>query len=319
MIIIKRIKKGGHAAHGGAWKVAYADFVTAMMAFFLLLWLLNAVSQEQLEGISDYFAPISTQKSTSGGGGLLQGRTVDAKGVFNAVEKRHHTFAQFDQPDSDADDEVRGSERGDQPAPSGVRSGAGKKAVPPEAKADPDPAAAEAAAAAAAVQAAAEEREKAQFEGAQSSIREAIEANPELKRLVNNLLIDETPEGLRIQIIDQDGLAMFPRGSAVMHLHTERLLELVAKVIVQMPQSVEIAGHTDATPFTGSSDYSNWELSADRANAARRALLRLGVGEGRFSRVVGMAATDPLFPQDPKAPANRRLSVLLLRTAPPVT
>ena len=315
MIIIKRIKKGGHAAHGGAWKVAYADFVTAMMAFFLLLWLLNAVSQEQLEGISDYFAPISTQKSTSGGGGLLQGRTVDAKGVFNAVEKRHHTFAQFDQPDNDEDDEVRGSEPGDQPAPRGVRPGAGKKAVPPEAKADPDLADGEAAAAAA--RAEAEQREKAQFEGAESSIRQAIEANPELKQLVNSLLIDETPDGLRIQIIDQDGLAMFPRGSSVMHIHTERLLELVAKVIMRMPQPVEIAGHTDATPFTGSSDYTNWELSADRANAARRALLHLGVGEGRFSRVVGMAATVPLFPQDPKAPGNRRLSVLLLRTAPP--
>ena len=316
MVIIKRIKKGGHAAHGGAWKVAYADFVTAMMAFFLLLWLLNAVSQEQLEGISDYFAPISTQKSTSGGGGLLQGRTVDAKGVFNAVEKRHHTFAQFDQPNNDEDDEVRGSERGDQPAPRSVRSGAGKKAVSPEAKADQDGADAEAAAAAAA-RADAEEREKAQFEGAESSIRQAIEANPELKRLVNSLLIDETPDGLRIQIIDQDGLAMFPRGSSVMHIHTERLLELVAQVIRRMPQPVEIAGHTDATPFTGSSGYTNWELSADRANAARRALLQLGVGEARFSRIVGMAATAPLFPQDPKAPGNRRLSVLLLRTAPP--
>ncbi len=317
MVIIKRIKKGGHAAHGGAWKVAYADFVTAMMAFFLLLWLLNAVSQEQLEGISDYFAPISTQKSTSGGGGLLQGRTVDAKGVFNAVEKRHHTFAQFDQPDSDGENEVRGSERGDQPAPRGARSSAGKKDVPPEAKADEDPAAAEAANAAALARADAEKREKAQFEGAESSIRQAIEANPELKRLVNSLLIDETPEGLRIQIIDQEGLAMFPRGSSVMHVHTERLLELVAKVIMQMPQPVEIAGHTDATPFAGSSGYTNWELSADRANAARRALMQLGVGEARFSRIVGMAATDPLFPQDPKAPGNRRLSVLLLRMAPP--
>ncbi|MFZ1413362.1 MAG: flagellar motor protein MotB [Defluviicoccus sp.] len=318
MIIIKRVKKGGHAAHGGAWKVAYADFVTAMMAFFLLLWLLNAVSQEQLEGISDYFAPISTQKSTSGGGGLLQGRTVDAKGVFNAVEKRHHTFAQFDQPDNDEEGEVRGSERGDRAPPRAARSGANTKAVP-AAEADPAPAGGEAAAAAVSARADAEQREKAQFERAESSIREAIEANPELKQLVNSLLIDETPDGLRIQIIDQDGLAMFPRGSSVMHLHTERLLELVAKVIMRMPQPVEIAGHTDATPFTGSSGYTNWELSADRANAARRALLQLGVGEVRFSRVVGMAATVPLFPKDPKAPGNRRLSVLLLRTAPPAT
>lgn len=317
MIIIKRIKKGGHGAHGGAWKVAYADFVTAMMAFFLLLWLLNAVSQEQLEGISDYFAPISTQKSTSGGGGLLQGRTVDAKGVFNAVEKRHHTFAQFDQPDNDEEDEVRGSERGDRAPSRATRPDSNKKADPAAAKADQDPAGGEAAAAAA--RAEAEQREKVQFEQAESSIREAIEANPELKKLVNSLLIDETPDGLRIQIIDQDGLAMFPRGSSVMHLHTERLLELVAKVIMRMPQPVEIAGHTDSTPFAGSSSYTNWELSADRANAARRALVQLGVSEVRFSRVVGMAATVPLFPKDPKAPGNRRLSVLLLRTVPPAT
>ena len=312
MIIIKKVKKGGHAAHGGAWKVAYADFVTAMMAFFLLLWLLNAVSQEQLEGISDYFAPMSTQKSTSGGGGLLQGRTVDAKGVFNAVEKRHHTFAQFDQQDNDEEDEVRGAERADEPPPPGRRAGSGKKAQPPEAK-DGDgttDAAAEA-------RAEAGRREQAQFEQAEKAIRQAIEATPDLKRLVNSLLIDDTPEGLRIQIIDQDGLPMFPRGSAAMHLHTERLLDLVAQVITQMPQQVEIAGHTDATPFTGSSGYTNWELSADRANAARRALLQLGVKETRFSRVVGMAATEPLFPKEPKAPGNRRLTVLLQRAQAP--
>ncbi len=112
---------------------------------------------------------------------------------------------------------------------------------------------------------------------------------------------------------------MFPRGSAAMHQHTERLLDLVAQVIAQMPQQVEIAGHTDATPFTGSSGYSNWELSADRANAARRVLLQLGVKETRFSRVVGMAATAPLFPKEPKAPGNRRLTVLLLRAQAPAT
>jgi chemotaxis protein MotB len=301
MIVIKRIKKSGHAHHGGAWKVAYADFVTAMMAFFLLLWLLNAVSQEQLEGISDYFAPISTARSTSGGGGLLQGQTVDKKGVFSVTERRAAgfdfpeertaTFAQYGEPVMTVPDQDRDKKD----------SAAGH---PPDAQDGEQSEAAKAAARA---------REEAQFQAAEAALREAIEATPELRQLAASLLIDNTPEGLRIQITDQDRLPMFPRGSAQMYQHTERLLDEVAKVIRGLPQQIEIAGHTDATPYRGDGAYTNWELSSDRANAARRKFLDDGLSEARISRVVGRAATSPLIAADPRASANRRLSVILLR------
>ncbi len=131
--------------------------------------------------------------------------------------------------------------------------------------------------------------------------------------MAQSLIIDNTPEGMRIQIVDQEGLAMFPSGGSNMYLHTKRVLELVAKVIVAMPQKIKVSGHTDATKFITLTGYSNWELSADRANASRRALHDLGVPESRFSRVVGLAATEPLLADDPKNPRNRRLSLILLR------
>jgi chemotaxis protein MotB len=159
------------------------------------------------------------------------------------------------------------------------------------------------------------EREEEQFRDAAERLREAIENTPQLKLLAKSLIIDNTPEGLRIQIHDQDGLAMFPLGSTEMYLHTRRLLEMIAGVIVQMPQQVAITGHTDSTPYVRDNGYGNWELSADRANAARRVILTYGVPEMRVSRVVGKAATEPLIVDEPGAPANRRLSVVLLRGA----
>jgi len=144
-------------------------------------------------------------------------------------------------------------------------------------------------------------------------LEDTISGIPNMKRLQESLMIDNTPEGLRIQLVDQDGLAMFPSGSAEMFLHTRRLLELVAKVVASMPQQVSVSGHTDAVPFVSDTGYSNWELSADRANSARRGLQQYGVPEKRFSRVVGKAATEPLLPDDPKNSRNRRLSIILLR------
>jgi chemotaxis protein MotB len=268
-IIVRRPKRAAHAHHGGAWKVAYADFVTAMMAFFLLLWLLNAVSKEQLEGISDYFAPISTQSSTTGGGGLLAGKAVAKKGVFNAEASR---------------------------SPSMIR-----ELIPSSEMSDED------------IDELLRAREEEQFREAEHQLRQALAESPELQGLAKSLLIDNTPEGLRIQIIDQEGLAMFPRGEAEMYPHTRSALELVAKVVQKMPQDIDISGHTDSTLYLTDKGYSNWELSADRANAARRVLLSFGVPEGRVARVAGRAATDPLVPNDPEADGNRRLSVVMLR------
>jgi chemotaxis protein MotB len=287
----RRRGRGGHGGghHGGAWKVAYADFVTAMMAFFLLLWLLNAVSQEQLEGISDYFSPISKRTQTTGGGGLLQGNVVAKEGVFDsrdpsqvrqqAKRVEHATQGSNPHPEPDEDEEM------DNEPPPGRPATRARPAV----------------------------SEDAQFGEVEAAMKKALENSPELKALANSLIIEHTPDGLRIQIVDQDGLPMFPRGQATMYQYTRRILEIVANAVRPMPQHIEVSGHTDATPFANDTGYGNWELSADRANAARRALVDLGVAEPRIAKVVGRAATDPLFPKEPTAPGNRRLTITLLR------
>ncbi len=282
-IIIKRIKKAGHGHHGGAWKVAYADFVTAMMAFFLLMWLLNAVSQEQLIGISNYFAPsVSTSQSSPGAGHVLGGETIQSEALFR------------DPPVTD-------------PHPATLERDGGNNPVDGSGAPDPEELSAEQREALVA------EHEDRQFREAIAELEQALAASPQFRELGNSLKVEKTPEGLHIQIIDQEGLPMFPRGNAEMYAHTRALLRLVADVIGRMPQQVAVTGHTDATPFAKDGPYSNWELSTDRANAARRALTVLGVPAGRFSRVVGKAATEPLNPDDPADPANRRLSVVLLR------
>ncbi len=282
-IIIKKIKKGGHGHHGGAWKIAYADFVTAMMAFFLLLWLLNSVTQESLEGISNYFAPVSTSQTTSGSGDILQGKTITEEGISSNATARDSVTVDLPPPKAGTGGDLSEGE-------------AESKAKPTEED----------------VEAQAAKKEQEAFEDAQEELQKTLESVPQMRQLKNSLLVDNTPEGLRIQLIDRDGLAMFPSGSSKMFLHTERLLELVSKVILSMPQDISISGHTDATPFSGQ-DYGNWELSSDRANSARRALEGFGVPDARIKRVVGKAATDPLIAEDPKHPSNRRLSIILLR------
>ncbi len=279
-IIIKKVKKGGHGHHGGAWKIAYADFVTAMMAFFLLLWLLNSVTQEQLEGIADYFAPVSVSQTASGAGGILGGKTVTEEGAAQSSTSRDSVTVDLPPPEAG--------------------TGGGKD------EAEGDTSAEEA-------EEKRQEIEQEQLEDAKAELEETIASIPNMKELTESLLVDNTPEGLRIQLIDRDGVAMFASGGSKMFLHTRRLLELVAKVIIKMPQQISISGHTDAVPFVTDNGFGNWELSADRANATRRELLHDKVPEARFSRIVGKAATEPLLPEDPKHARNRRISIILLR------
>ena len=294
-IIIKKASKshGGH--HGGAWKIAYADFVTAMMAFFLLLWLLNSVTQEQLEGISNYFAPVTASTSTSGSGDILGGKVITEEGASQSSTSRDAVTVDLPPPKA------------------GTGGGDGEKENDEAAEAAPETAEAAPEAAADPTDEQMKKKEEEQFEKAKEELEETIAGIPQMKQLMDSLLIDNTPEGLRIQLLDQDGLAMFPSGGADMYLHTRKLLEVVAKVIVKMPQKISITGHTDAVPFVSDSGYSNWELSADRANSARRELLHFTVPESRMSHIVGKAATDPIMPDDPKNARNRRLSIILLR------
>ena len=281
-IIIKK-KKGGHgAAHGGAWKIAYADFVTAMMAFFLLLWLLNAVTQEQLEGISNYFAPVAPSKSQSGSGDIGGGKIAGEEGALETQASRPKVTMDLPPPRAG-----QGSSDQTEQAPENVSQQTAEEVM--------------------------KRKEEEQFQEAEKALRDAIESQTSMKQLAKSLLIDDTPEGLRIQIVDQEGLAMFPLGKADLYLHTKKVLELVAKVIQAMPQKISVSGHTDATKYAPDAPYTNWELSADRANAARRYLVHLGVAESRVDRVAGRAEMDPLRPEDPAHPSNRRLSIVLMR------
>jgi chemotaxis protein MotB len=285
-IIVKKIKKGAHAHHGGAWKIAYADFVTAMMAFFLLLWLLNAVTEEQLEGISNYFAPVSASQSTSGAGGVLGGKTIGEEGAVERTTSRPSVTMNLPPPKAGSGTEADADE-GEQETKGEISEADAEELL--------------------------RKAEQEQFEEAEQAIKDAIESVPSLKNLAENLMVDDTPEGLRIQLLDREGLAMFPSGGSEMYLHAKKLMELVSTIILKMPQDISISGHTDASKFVTDTGYGNWELSADRANAARRELMHHGVPEDRVKNVVGRAATEPLFADDPKDPRNRRLSIVLLR------
>ncbi len=279
-IIIKKVKKGGHGGHhGGAWKIAYADFVTAMMAFFLLLWLLNSVSQDTLEGVSNYFAPVSVSESTSGSGGVLGGQVLSEEGA--GTSSSYSSTVTMDLPPPTA------GSGGQESDAESVTEDAAKKAL--------------------------EAIEQQQFDEAKQEIQDAIEADESLEQLKHSLRIEDTPEGLRIQLVDQDGLPMFQSGGSGMREHTRKLMALVAKVVKTMPQQLSISGHTDSVPFSTPQGYSNWELSSDRANSARRELMNQGVPYDRVSRVVGKAATEPLLVDNPTHATNRRLSIVLLR------
>ena len=290
-IIIKKVKKGHHDSHhGGAWKVAYADFVTAMMAFFLLLWLLNATTEDQKRGIADYFSPASISKTTSGAGGILGGMSMSPVGARFGLQPQSGISISLPPV-------TQGSE---------AEEGDGEEI------AMASPVAGEADMTEEEFEKRLQSMEDAQFAAAEHALRQAIQEIDELRPLAESLLIDRTPEGLRIQLVDQEGLSMFPSGSAGMFDHTKTMLGLVSEVVMNQPNQIAIYGHTDAVPYASESGYSNWELSSDRANASRRMLLDSGLPPRRIARVVGKAETDPLLKDDPTNARNRRISIVIL-------
>ncbi len=292
-IIIKRVKKSAEGHHGGAWKVAYADFVTAMMAFFLLLWLLNAVTEEQKRGIADYFRPTLAPAENQGQTIMLDGQPA----IMQATNGG-------DGAESDVDATTEGTATKDGSAQTGLNvPSKDSKTKPVNEKEARDVVA---------------KAEQQQFEQVKLQIQDAIKQSPELRDLQNNLMIDQTPEGLRIQLIDRDKVSMFASGSAVMTDKSKALLEKVGQAIRGLPNKLSISGHTDATPYVGGQNgYSNWELSSDRANASRRVLVDAGINPGRVAAVNGKADTDPLDTKDPLSPSNRRISIILLHTRAP--
>ena len=285
-VLIKKVKKVvGHGHHGGAWKVAYADFVTAMMAFFLLMWLINTTDPEQKRGIAEYFAPASVSATTSGSGGILGGTSL-------------------------GDDGAKGS---------GSQSIISQLA--PEAPPDAPPEAGQSPSLAAASEAALRDeiarREAAEFSSAAESLRQAMQSMPELAELSKQLIIDQTPEGLRIQLVDQEGRSMFENNSSQPNPRARLLLQAVSRVITQLPNRISVTGHTSAAPGSNrASGPNDWGLSSARANASRLVLQAAGVDGDRVYQVSGKAGSDPLYPDDPTLAGNRRIAIVLLREAP---
>ena len=294
-IIIKKVKKGGHGAHhGGAWKIAYADFVTAMMAFFLLLWLISMTTPEQKKGLADYFAPASASETLSGAGGVLAGKSFDTEGAKTTDSEVDSTpGVQTESPEAGlaALDATTGTQRT-------VKEGDATLST-----ASPD-------------------NISSDFEGeflaAAASIRQAWQAMPDITKIENNLLLEQTPEGLNIVIMDQAGRPMFPEGSRYPTEEARKAIAAIAPVLTKLPNQIRISGHTASGGTYADPNYGPWELSSDRATTVRKLMGEFGLPEDRFKSVDGRAAGDPMFPNDPYLSGNERVEITLISAAPPV-
>jgi chemotaxis protein MotB len=269
-IIVKRVKKGGHGHHGGAWKIAYADFVTAMMAFFLLMWLLGSTTDGDKKGIADYFqSPLKIALLASGSGA------------------------------GDASHVIRGGGQDMSRSAGQVKYGdieAQRKTVNLQA-----------------LKAEQIRAERARLEQLKQQVEDHVRNHARLAGLSSQIRLDMTRDGLRIQIVDEQGRPMFTSGSAVVLPHMRELLREIGVVLGEVPNRLTLEGHTDAAPFVGGdAGYSNWELSADRANASRRELHAGGLPDDRVLRVQGLAASTPLDERDRLAPGNRRISIVVM-------
>ncbi|MGY3264112.1 flagellar motor protein MotB [Lysobacter sp. HA35] len=274
IIIVRRRKKSGGGHHGGSWKVAYADFVTAMMAFFMVMWLVAQMPQEQLGGIADYFKnPSAVQGRTST---MVQGRM----GPGGAGDTPIKMFSQVRNPPGAGAAKVPGLGNGKN------ADEAARKAL--------------------------EQADKKKLELLKQQLEKAIAQSQALKPFKDQLLIDITPEGLRIQIIDAMNRPMFDSGSPELKGYTKQILVELAKYVDQVPNRVAITGHTDTAQYAAKIGYSNWELSAERANAARRALIEGGMREEKLARVVGLSSSVPFNRNDPADARNRRISLVVL-------
>lgn len=269
-IIIKRVKKGGHGHHGGAWKIAYADFVTAMMAFFLLMWLLGSTSDGDKKGIADYFqSPLKIALLASGSGAGDASHVIKGGG-----QDLSRTAGQVKYGDVEAE----------------------RKTVNLQA-----------------LKAEQQRAEAARLEQLKQQMEEHIRKHARLAALSPQIKLDLTRDGLRIQIVDEQNRPMFASGSAVVQPYMRELLREIGGVLAEVPNRVTLEGHTDAAPYAGgAAGYSNWELSADRANASRRELHAGGLPEDRVLRVLGLAASTPFNERDRLDPANRRISIIVM-------
>jgi chemotaxis protein MotB len=277
-IIIKRVKKGGHAHHGGSWKVAFADFATAMMAFFLLMWLMEATTEEQRGAISEYFnnpsdvqgaSPVPSPSPIQGPGGASTSMIKLGGGM-----ELHHDPA----PPAPIAPPTPGTQTATRPDDDGAQE---------------------------------EKLDNERLAGLVEALRKGIDERESLAKYKDQILLDVTPEGVRIQIIDHERRSMFPLGSARLEGFSSDIIKELAHIVSSVPNRISISGHTDKKPYVAV-NYTNWELSADRANAARRALIAGGLAAEKIGRVVGLASSVLLDPATPEGPVNRRISIVVM-------
>lgn len=321
-MIIRReeVVEAGH--HGGAWKVAYADFVTAMMAFFLLMWLLNATTEAQRRGLADYFSPNSPLSTGKSGAGrpfagtspFEDGPSISDRGTIQVMNAN---APPVDIEDDGSDTPVSRSIHVESKAPPGESWDAGSATTGKR------PATGEAeigkslsSGAARRLLEEARRQEQAELSHAATEMQKAIASDPDLAPIASQLSVDLTPEGLRVQIRDADGQPMFATGSADLNDRARNVLRRLTPMLIGLHQQIAIAGYTDAAPFAGEGR-TNWDLSADRANATRRILTEGGLPDQRIKDVTGHADRDLLLPASPLAAGNRRIAILLLRSSPP--
>jgi chemotaxis protein MotB len=274
-IIIKKRKVVGGGHHGGAWKVAYADFVTAMMAFFMVMWLITAVSEEERAAIFEYFKNPSMQDGTAPkpapgqmGPGGASTSPIDLGGGLDAPRTTPDNVPEFGAPVSpvDAEEAIK----------------------------------------------VAEAAEKKQLDSLMQELQEAIAQSQALAPFKDQLLLDITPEGLRIQIVDAQNRAMFAIGSSRLQDYTDKILRELSTYLNTVPNRISLTGHTDTTPYSPQAGYTNWELSADRANAARRALEAGGLSTDKVARIVGLSSSVLFDRENPRNPINRRISLIVM-------
>ncbi len=269
-IIVKKIKKGGHAVHGGAWKIAYADFVTAMMAFFLLMWLLGSTSEGDKKGLSDYFsAPLKV--SMMGGSGAGASDSILPGGGADLTQQSGQ------------------SKRGDGSDPIQRKS------------------------ATAAMKAEIAKQDAKALAALGGKIAALISNSTQLSEYSSQIRLDYTPDGLQIQIIDDQKRPMFDSGSAIVKPYMRDILREIGAALNGVENKISLDGHTDRSPYSNAQrGYSNWELSADRANASRRELVSAGMPDDKLARVVGLASSRLFDSENPLSPANRRISITVM-------
>ena len=288
-IIIKKVKKAAHGHHGGAWKIAYADFVTAMMAFFLLMWLISMTTPEQKVGLAEYFAPPNLSPTTSGAGGVLMGTALDksgnrASGARPEQDRRAATTLRNAPMGAAGQDTARRANTG---------RASGSELNHPDSNA------------------------QAQH-SAMASLRQALQSMPEIADLSRNIVIEPSDEGLNVSLVDEQGRSMFPEGSVYPFERTRLVLEAIAPTLRRLPNRLSITGHTAAARPGAAQAVDSWSLTAGRALAVREILSSAGLPNDRFVSVVGRADTEPVFPDNPYIPPNRRVTITLLSEAPPL-